>query len=173
MEGGRLPLRHPGGAVCFVVIPALSGRTSFLTATSAPSAHRKTMSLRCGNDVSLLAVYILGSRVRESIADLPEQIVRSKCHPAGTWQMSTGHLHLDWFDSRPSSRYKKSTPSGVLFLYGAGYGNRTRLCGLGSDRSTDELTLRCGVIITDPGQKINPFLSNRSRLTVPEWTWRT
>ena len=171
---------------------------------------------------------MLLSRIRESIADLPEQIVRSKCHPAGTWQMSTGHLRLgqhrtiwqadsardfsssqglksegilyvfrtfqtaelaekirrsaqtqlcgvalDWFDSRLSSRYKKSTPGGVLFLYGAGYGNRTRLCGLGSDRSTDELTLRCGVIITDPGQKINPFLSNRSRLTVPEWTWRT
>ena len=138
-----------------------------------PIRHRKTMSLRCGNDVSLWAVRILGSRVRESIADLPEQIVRSKCHPAGTWQMSTGHLHFDWFDSRPSSRYKKSTPGGVLFLYGAGYGNRTRLCGLGSDRSTDELTLRCGVIITDPSQKINPFLSNRSRLTVPEWTWQT
>ena len=29
----------------------------------------------------------------------------------------------------------------MAFLFGAGYGNRTRLCGLGSDRSTDELTL--------------------------------
>ena len=35
---------------------------------------------------------------------------------------------------------KKGTPTGVPFTYGAGYGNRTRLCGLGSDRSTDELT---------------------------------
>ena len=47
---------------------------------------------------------------------------------------------------------KKGTPTGVPFTHGAGYGNRTRLCGLGSDHSTDELTLRGKGIIADcPG----------------------
>ena len=54
---------------------------------------------------------------------------------------------------------KEQHPGGVLFSFGAGYGNRTRLCGLGSDRSTDELTLRCGAIIADPRRKINKNLS--------------
>ena len=44
---------------------------------------------------------------------------------------------------------KKGTPTGVPFTYGAGYGNRTRLCGLGSDHSTDELTLHGKNIIAD------------------------
>ena len=35
---------------------------------------------------------------------------------------------------------KKALADASAFC-GAGYGNRTRLCGLGSDRSTDELTL--------------------------------
>ena len=50
----------------------------------------------------------------------------------------------------PAFSKKDSIPKDAVF-FGAGYGNRTRLCGLGSDRSTDELTLRCGVIIADPG----------------------
>ncbi len=40
--------------------------------------------------------------------------------------------------SHPS---KKQAPHSGCLFFGAGYGNRTRLCGLGSDRSTDELTL--------------------------------
>ena len=35
----------------------------------------------------------------------------------------------------------------LVQLDGAGYGNRTRLCGLGSDRSTDELTLQTTVLL--------------------------
>ncbi len=56
----------------------------------------------------------------------------------------------DSFPSRGSlwggTNTKKNTilTDGVLF--GAGYGNRTRLCGLGSDHSTDELTLRMAVL---------------------------
>ena len=39
--------------------------------------------------------------------------------------------------------YEKTQPSiWMAVFFGAGYGNRTRLCGLGSDRSTDELTCR-------------------------------
>ena len=34
-----------------------------------------------------------------------------------------------------------------VLIFGAGYGNRTRLCGLGSDRSTDELTPRSIVLL--------------------------
>ena len=40
---------------------------------------------------------------------------------------------------------------------GAGYGNRTRLCGLGSDHSTDELTLRFLYYIRSSGQFQYPF----------------
>ena len=54
---------------------------------------------------------------------------------------------------------KKSTPKRAF--YGAGYGNRTRLCGLGSDHSTDELTLRVGAIIADRKRKFKPNLSSR------------
>ena len=39
----------------------------------------------------------------------------------------------------------------VVFSDGAGYGNRTRLCGLGSDRSTDELTLHIKLLEQGPG----------------------
>ena len=43
---------------------------------------------------------------------------------------------------------EQKTPSGwMAFFHGAGYGNRTRLCGLGSDRSTDELTPRSIVLL--------------------------
>ena len=59
---------------------------------------------------------------------------------------------------------QKEMPSEwMASLFGAGYGNRTRLCGLGSDRSTDELTLRCGVIIADPKRKCNSFLSLQTK----------
>ena len=52
-------------------------------------------------------------------------------------------LALDGFDSLPFFPKQKQHPDGMLFCFGAGYGNRTRLCGLGSDHSTDELTLHC------------------------------
>ena len=61
-------------------------------------------------------------------------------------QQSTGLLHLDLFDSLPSSGNNKSTPGGVLLLFGAGYGNRTRLHGLGSRCITDIRTLHRGVL---------------------------
>ena len=46
-------------------------------------------------------------------------------------QQSAGLLHLEWFDSLPLQK-NNSTPVGVLFLLGAGYGSRTRLRSLGS-----------------------------------------
>ena len=52
---------------------------------------------------------------------------------------------------------KEQHPGGVPFFFGAGYGNRTRLCGLGSDRSTDELTLRFLYYIRSSGQFQYPF----------------
>ena len=62
-------------------------------------------------------------------------------------------------------RQKKGTPTGVPFTYGAGYGNRTRLCGLGSDHSTDELTLRDRCIIADcPGNFNTQFAELFRRL---------
>lgn len=70
------------------------------------------------------------------------QIVRSVRHSAAERQVPTGHLH--WMGSIPFLFSKtKQHPDGMLFCFGAGYGNRTRLCGLGSDHSTDELTLHC------------------------------
>ena len=69
--------------------------------------------------------------------------VGSVRHPAAERQVPTRHLH--WMGSIPFlfSQNKNSIPMGCCFCFGAGYGNRTRLCGLGSDHSTDELTLHC------------------------------
>ena len=53
---------------------------------------------------------------------------------------------------------QKEMPSEwMASLFGAGYGNRTRLCGLGSDHSTDELTLRFLYYIRKGGQFQYPF----------------
>ena len=53
---------------------------------------------------------------------------------------------------------KKGHPIGVSF-FGAGYGNRTRLHGLGSRCITDIRTLRTDSIIADPLVNFNNFLS--------------
>ena len=45
-------------------------------------------------------------------------------------------------------------------FYGAGYGNRTRLHGLGSRCITDIRTLRDGGIIAEADGNFNLFLSN-------------
>ena len=84
------------------------------------------------------------SRVRESMADLPLGANRrersaSSCRTASARRA----LALDGFDSLPFFQKQNSIPMGCCFCFGAGYGNRTRLCGLGSDHSTDELTLHC------------------------------
>ena len=52
-------------------------------------------------------------------------------------------------------------PDGTSCFFGAGYGNRTRLHGLGSRCITDIRTLRCevGCIIADPNGKIKGNLS--------------
>ena len=50
----------------------------------------------------------------------------------------------------------------LVQLDGAGYGNRTRLCGLGSDRSTDELTLHIKLLEQGTG-----ILRRLRRLRVP------
>ena len=58
---------------------------------------------------------------------------------------------------------QKEMPSEwMASLFGAGYGNRTRLCGLGSDRSTDELTLHIKLLEQGTG-----ILRRLRRLRVP------
>ena len=44
---------------------------------------------------------------------------------------------------------KESRDNVAAFLFGAGYGNRTRLLGLGSRCTTDVLTLQSEPIIAD------------------------
>ena len=46
-------------------------------------------------------------------------------------------------------------------MFGAGYGNRTRDRGLGSDCFTIKLILRARGIITKANGKINRFLSSK------------
>ena len=55
----------------------------------------------------------------------------------------------------------------AVFDFGAGYGNRTRLCGLGSDHSTDELTLHIVpllvmAIIAEREENFNPFFVDQN-----------
>ena len=85
--------------------------------------------------------------------------VRSCRHRADGKQMPTGHPHL--IGSIPSSLLgnNKGTPQGVPLLFGAGYGNRTRLHGLGSRCITDIRTLHSGGIIAEANGKSKPFLS--------------
>ena len=55
----------------------------------------------------------------------------SRPRRAGNEQVSTGHLHI--IGSTPSSFPKnKRPPFGWPFIFGAGYGSRTRLHGLGN-----------------------------------------
>ena len=89
-------------------------------------------------------------RVRESICIFHSWGMKNKGVAAvetGGEQQSTGLLYLDGFDSRPAP--KKDTTRWVVSFFGAGYGNRTRLHGLGSRCITDIRTLHCGVIIAD------------------------
>ena len=44
------------------------------------------------------------------------------------WQVSAGHLHLSGFDSLPLIPKEKAPLRGA-FSFGAGYGNRLRICG--------------------------------------------
>ena len=68
-------------------------------------------------------------------------------------------------DSEKESETKKTANLILRFAvldFGAGYGNRTRLCGLGSDHSTDELTLHIVpllvmAIIAEQEENFNPF----------------
>ena len=55
---------------------------------------------------------------------------KERRRPAVGGQDSTGVLHLDWFDSR--SFQIQTAPRRVPFVFGAGYGSRTRLHGLGN-----------------------------------------
>lgn len=76
--------------------------------------------------------------------------------PATVGRVSTGHPDESGFDS-PNHSQKQKHPGWGAFAFGAGYGNRTRLCGLGSDHSTDELTLRFLYYIRKGGQFQYPF----------------
>ena len=64
------------------------------------------------------------SRIRSSSK------LRNHARRAGHEQQSTGLLHLDGFDSRFFQKEKRCRWH--LFLFGAGYGSRTRLHGLGN-----------------------------------------
>ena len=71
--------------------------------------------------------------------------------------------------SIPDPLQKEQHPGGGAVLFGAGYGNRTRLHGLGSRCITDIRTLRYGVggIIADGNRKIKGNLTVGSlQLTV-------
>ena len=64
----------------------------------------------------------------------------------------------------PTLPTKKTPPKGEVF-FGAGYGNRTRLHGLGSRCITDIRTLHSiGLIIAGIYGKFNPFLSTITSL---------
>ena len=92
------------------------------------------------------------SRVRESICISPPRAGKSLLPPVFELAAPTCHRQVgsDGFDSRTWICSIKIPRRKAWHFYGAGYGNRTRLCGLGSDHSTDELTLHRGVIIADP-----------------------
>ena len=53
-----------------------------------------------------------------------------------------GAIHLPLCFSMSHGFQKRRDAERRLFFFGAGYGNRTRLCGLGSDCNTDIPTLR-------------------------------
>ena len=84
-------------------------------------------------------------RIRESSK------LRSHARRAVHEQQSTGLLHL--IGSTPSLPIIKGHPNGVPFYYGAGYGSRTRLHGLGSRCITDIRILRCVRTLYQRGMK--------------------
>ena len=88
--------------------------------------------------------------------------------PLPSGRLSTGQPHE--MGSTPSAYFQRKKPSTrMAFFFGAGYGSRTRLHGLGSRCITDIRILRSGGIISKPHGKINHFLSaetSPSRLPV-------
>ena len=69
----------------------------------------------------------------------------SKQEAARRQQQSTGLLHLNRFDSLLQFPKEKTT-LWVAFSFGAGYGSRTRLHGLGSRCITDIRILQVGIL---------------------------
>ena len=107
--------------------------------------------------------FFFWSRVRESICIFAEgeNYGSPQCLHWGQ-ALSTGQCLCDRFDSRPIHK-KRKAPGGYLSFFGAGYGNRTRLHGLGSRCITDIRTLHSIVhIIADLIGNFNTFLSTAS-----------
>ena len=78
--------------------------------------------------------------------------------PFPSGRLSTGQPHE--MGSTPSAYFQRKKPSTrMAFFFGAGYGSRTRLHGLGSRCITDIRILHRGGIISKPRGKINHFLS--------------
>ena len=83
------------------------------------------------------------------------------CNPHEIFAKNCNNFHgvnsIKLCISRVHRQKEKDFKFFLEVLFGAGYGNRTRLCGLGSDHSTDELTLRFLYYIRKGGQFQYPF----------------
>ena len=83
----------------------------------------------------LMASLLFGAGYGNRFAlSFPSRGKDNRCrHQCLHWcrQPATGRLHINRFNSLPDAQIKKRCIS-TSFLFGAGYGNRTRLRGLGS-----------------------------------------
>ena len=83
----------------------------------------------------LMASLLFGAGYGNRFAlSFPSRGKDNRCrHQCLHWcrQPATGRLHINRFNSLPNVQIKKRCIS-TSFLFGAGYGNRTRLRGLGS-----------------------------------------
>ena len=82
-------------------------------------------------------------------------------------QISTGYLHVNGFDSLLNFQKKMDTVK-VSIIFGAGYGSRTRLHGLGSRCITDIRILRMCGYYSRAFWKIQPLIvEENGRLSLP------
>ena len=72
--------------------------------------------------------------------------------------------HLDWFVSLHQTK-SKGPPDRWSFAFGAGYGSRTRLHGLGSRCITDIRILHCVGIIAKAGRNFNTYFVDGQKQT--------
>ena len=108
------------------------------------------------------------SRIRESIYIFLRKIkerMPSSRHPAAVHRTAA----LEWVRLPPPPVPNKNTTRWVVFPFGAGYGSRTRLHGLGSRCITDIRILRVQlteVIIAEAKGKFNHFLSMKNSFSI-------
>ena len=138
-------------------MPGCSGRLPW-PSRHDPSARTGGFFHSCTKKKATRRV-AFGRAMRESIAAANGSVWNCR-RTAGGKQQPTGLLYSNRFDSvRILLQKKKATREGGLF--GAGYGSRTRLHGLGSRCITDIRILQLSVIIAEPKGKFNRFLSVR------------